>query len=226
MRKLTEQELDQVKKAIAAKELTSAEILIEIYDHYVSHLESFEEMDFEEQLFELEGKFTPNYCKTLQLNFYETAEKELNRLQWSIWKSYFTWPRAMWTIFFFIIFFYIWINGGAFSRTLALSFPFISGFSLNGWLWYKSYKKVNEIRKLVKSHTTLQSSYLPNSVTQFAIMFGVFNLLFNIPRTLNLLNSMESIFSIIAILLIYGLFISYMLSFYEACKLKSKIALI
>jgi len=59
MRQLSEEELDQVKRAIAVKDLTSAEILIEIYDHYVSHLERFEEAEFEEQLFELEQKFTP-----------------------------------------------------------------------------------------------------------------------------------------------------------------------
>ena len=227
MRQLSERELDQVKKAIAVKELTSAEILIEIYDHYVSHLERFEEAEFEEQLFELEQKFTPKYCKNLQLDFYENAEKEINRLQWSILKSYFTWPRAMWTVLLFSIFIFFWLNGGNISKILVLGIPFMAGLSLNGWLWYKSYKKVSDIRKLLKSHTTLQSSYLPDSINQFVIMFLTLNtLIFTIPTLVELFNTTESLFFIIAILLALGMFVTHILSFYEACKIKSKTGLI
>jgi hypothetical protein len=227
MRKLSERELDQVKGAIAAKELTSAEILVEIYDHYVSHLESFGEAEFEGELFELEQKFTPKYCKNLQLDFYENAEKEISRLQWSIFKSYFTWPRAMWTVLVLSIFVFFWMSGGNTTKILLLSIPFIAGLSINGWLWYKSHKKVSEIRKLIKSHTTLQSTYLPDSVNQFVMMFLTLNMLiFTIPTFVGLLDSMGSLLFIIAILLVFAGFISHMLTFYEACKIKSKIALI
>jgi len=227
MRKLSEQELDHVKRSSAFKDLTSAEILIEVYDHYISHLESFVELDFESQLFELEQKFTSKYCKNLELDFYEKAEKEINRLQLLILKSYFTWPRAMWTILLLSIFIFSCLYGGDISKTLALSIPFVVGFSLNGWLWYRSYKKVSEIKKLVKSHTTLQSSYLPDSVNQFVIMFLTLNtLIFTIPTIVELLDFMDSLFFVLASVLVFGMFILHMLTFYEACKIKSKTALI
>ena len=184
MRKLSEQELDQVKRTIATKELTSAEILIEIYDHYVSHLESFEEAEFEEQLFELEQKFTPKYCKNLQLDFYENAGKEVNRLQWSILKSYFTWPRAMWTVLLFSIFIFFWLNGGNISKILVLGIPFMAGF-----------------------------------LTMNMVIF-------TIPTFVGLLDSMGSFLFLIAAFLVFAAFIAHMLTYYEACKIKSKTALI
>jgi hypothetical protein len=227
MRQLSDKELDQVKRAIAGKDLTSAEILIEIYDHYVSHLEGFEEVDFDGELFELEQKFTPKYSKKLQLDFYENAEKEITRLQWSIAKSYFTWPRAVWTVLLFSIFIFFWLNGGNISKILVLGFPFMAELSLNGWLWYKSYKKVSDIRKLLKSHTTLQSSYLPNSVNQFVMMFLTMNMvIFTIPTFVGLLDSMGSFLFLIAAFLVFAAFIAHMLTYYEACKIKSKTALI
>lgn len=226
MRKLSEEELIKIQKAIVAKELISAEVLMEIYDHYVSHLEGFGEEDFEEQLDELEQKFTPRYCKTIQLDFKESSEKEISRMQWSIWKSYFTWPKGLATISFFAIFLLVWIYGSDISRILAICLPILIGTLLNGWLWYKSYKKVAQIRKLVKSHTTLESSYLPNSVNQFVIIFITLNFIFQVSRGLKVLTSMESLFFAFLALVIFFAFVSYMFSFYAACKLKSKTALI
>ncbi|SFT95531.1 hypothetical protein SAMN04489724_2946 [Algoriphagus locisalis] len=226
MRKLTQQELDQVKKAIAAKDLTSAEILVEIYDHYVSHLESKSIGEFEYELFELEQKFTSRFCKEMQLDFQENAEKEISSLQWSIWKSYFTWPKVLATASFFTIFLLIWMYGVNLSRTLALCLPLVFGTCLNGWLWYKSYKRVSKIRKLLKSHTTLESSYLPNSVNQFVILFVTSNLIFQVSRGSELFNSSQSLIFSISVLAIFAAIVNYMYSFYEACKLKSKTALI
>lgn len=226
MRKLTEPELDQVKKVIAAKELISAEILLEIYDHYVSHLESKPMGEFEYELFELEQKFTSRFCKEIQLDFQESAEKEISSLQWSIWKSYFNWPKVLATVSFFTIFLLIWMYGENLSRALALCLPLVFGICLNGWLWHKSYKRVSKIRKLLKSHTTLESSYLPNSVNQFVILFGTSNLIFQVWRGLELFNSSQSLIFSISVLVIFSALVSYMYSFYEACKLKSKTALI
>jgi hypothetical protein len=95
MRKLSDKELDQVKRAIAAKDLTSAEILIEIYDHYVSHLESFEGSEFKDELFDLEQKFRYSYYNSLQENFEKSTKKELLKIQWRISKSYFSWPKII-----------------------------------------------------------------------------------------------------------------------------------
>jgi len=41
MRYLTAIEFQSIKCAIVRKEISSAEILMEVYDHYVSHLQEF-----------------------------------------------------------------------------------------------------------------------------------------------------------------------------------------
>ncbi|MEB2776442.1 hypothetical protein SYJ56_14055 [Algoriphagus sp. D3-2-R+10] len=98
MRKLTEQEFDQVKKTIAAKNLTSAEILVEIYDHYVSHLEGFEEADFEKELFELEQKFTYSYCHSLQTKFIKASKKEVGKMHWKVIQRNLHLPRIIYIL--------------------------------------------------------------------------------------------------------------------------------
>jgi len=107
MRQLSEQELDQVKKAIVVKKMTSAEILLEIYDHYASHLESFEAWDFEEQLFELEQKFTCIYCKALQEKFNKEIRKELGKMHWKMIQRNFRLPRIIYILSFMSIVFHL-----------------------------------------------------------------------------------------------------------------------
>lgn len=100
IRELNEEELNQIQKAIAVKDLTSAEILMEVYDHYVSHLESKSAAEFEDELFELEQKFTYSYCHSLQAKFLKASKKEIFNLQWTLFKTYFTWPRMLGTVLF------------------------------------------------------------------------------------------------------------------------------
>jgi len=42
-RQLTVIELQEIRKAIMRKEISSAEILMEVYVHYISHLKEFSE---------------------------------------------------------------------------------------------------------------------------------------------------------------------------------------
>ena len=55
MRTLTEQELKLVQTTIIAKELTVMEVIAEIYDHYISHLEGIPEEEFRSELAKLES---------------------------------------------------------------------------------------------------------------------------------------------------------------------------
>lgn len=226
MRKLSEQELEQVKKAISAKELTSAEILLEIYDHYVSHLEHFEEEEFEEELFELEEKFNYAYCHALQAKFIKATKKEIFNLQWSIFKTYFTWPRFAATIAFLVFLLSFWDTIDNRSKAISLLLPLAFTVLLTGWIYYKSYTKVTKIKKTILSNKRIESSYLSTIMIQLSLFTSSFNLLILVPKILDIPNFMESIFFLLVSFSLFIIYTSYSLTLFEAWKIKSKTALI
>jgi hypothetical protein len=100
MRTLSEEELKSVQKTIAQRDITSAELLMEVYDHFISHLEEFPEEDFEEQLNTLSEKWSFGYCKKLQHDLFKNINKSVRKTQWSLLKSYFSWPKMVFTLIF------------------------------------------------------------------------------------------------------------------------------
>ncbi|TXE04035.1 hypothetical protein [Algoriphagus aquimarinus] len=227
MRQLSEKEVDQVKKAIAYKDLTSAEILVEIYDHYVSHLETFEEADFKDELFELEQKFRYSYYNPLQENFEKTAKKELRKIQWSICKSYLSWPKIIFTALVVIILTLIFDNLEGKTKGLAVIYPMGVAVLLFGLIALKSYLKVRKIKKNIGIASKVQSSFLTNLSLQFQMILGFFNLFVLIPKIF-FDNPIwfESTYFIMASFLFSLFYIGYLFSLIEAWKVKSKTALI
>ena len=89
MRQLNQLELKEIQRSIFHKEISSAEVLAEIYDHYVSHLQEFPESEFGSQLLELEQKFTQAYCHSIQAKFNKSVREDISKTQWWVLKSYF-----------------------------------------------------------------------------------------------------------------------------------------
>jgi hypothetical protein len=226
MRKLTNPELDQVKRAIAYKDITSAEILMEIFDHYLSHLQSYEEQDFEEQLLELEQQFTYSYCHALQAKFLNASKKEIFHLQWNLFKTYFTWPRMLGTVLFLCAYIFLWGTIEAKTKGLILVIPLVVVLCLSGWIWIKSYKKVREIKRIVNAQNKIESSYLSTIMVQFSLMTSSFNLLICVPKILDVPNFLDSVFFLVASFSLFILYTGYTLTLFEAWRLKTKTALI
>ena len=225
MRQLSERELDQVKRAIVAKELTSAEILVEIYDHYVSHLESFEEAEFEDELFELEQKFNYSYCHALQAKFLKASKKEIFNLQWSIFKTYFTWPRIVATAVFIAFLIFVWNTIDSQTQIKAIVLvTFICILSSIGF-YINSFRKVRGIKKLIKSNKTIESSYASTIMIQGMLMQSIFHILFFVPD-LGFANIIESEYFGPISLCIFFTYIGLTLTLIRAWKIKSKTALI
>lgn len=226
MRTLTQTELEQVKKAITAKGLSSAEILLEIYDHYVSHLERFGKGDFEGQLKELEEKFPYSYCHSLQAKFAKASKKEIFGLQWTIFKTYFTWPRFFATAFFLAFMLVLWDTIDNRTKGLTLVVPVVFSMLLTGWIFYKSYRKVKDIKGTLKSQTTVKSSYLDAILGQFSLLTSSLNLLIFVPKIFGTPNFFDSpYFLATSFFLLFG-YVAYTLTLFEAWKIKSKTALI
>ncbi|PZX48657.1 hypothetical protein [Algoriphagus chordae] len=225
MRQLSEQELDQVKRAIAAKELTSAEILLEIYDHYVSHLESVESLKFEEELFELEQKFKYSHCHALQAKFLQASKKEIFNLQWSIFKTYFTWPRIVATAVFVAILIFVWNTIDSQTQIKAIVLVTIICILSSIGFYINSFRKARGFKKLIKSNKTIESSYASTIMVQGMLMQSLFHILFFVPN-LGFANIIESEYFGPISLCIFFIYISLTLTLIRAWKIKSKTALI
>jgi len=225
-RVLSEDELAKIQKAIAVKELTSAEILMEVYDHYLSHLENKAREEFDEELFELEQKFTHAYCHALQAKLFKASKKEIFDLQWSLFKSYFNWPKMVGTVLFLIAITFFWGNIEARTKGLMLVIPLAFVLCLNGWIWYKSHKKVKEIKKIINAQNRIESSYMSTIMVKFSLITSSFNLLILVPKILDLPNFIDSIFFLITTFILFIIYTGYTLTLFEAWKIKSKTALI
>lgn len=223
MRKLTEIELEQVKKAIASKELTSAEILIEVYDHYVSHLESFQSSEFEKEFSELEQRFKYSYYKRLQKNFEKTTKKEILNAQWLICKSYFSWPKIIITILILICLAIILENLDGKTKLYALAIFMGLTVLLVTLIGTKSFLKVRSVKNKLGITSKIESSFLNYVKLQFSCVISFFNLFVLMPKLL--FESpiwFESRYFVITSFLLCLFYIGYLTSLFEAWKIKSK----
>lgn len=195
MRKLSARELDQVKRAIAAKDLTSAEILVEIYDHYVSHLESFE----------------------------KTTKKELLKTQCSVCKSYFSWPKIIATTLVLVCIALILENLEGKTKLYALAISMGLTLLLVALIGMKSFLKVRRLKKSIGITSKVQSSFLNNLWLQFQMVLSFFYLFVLLPKLLfESALWFESTYFIMVSFFMCLFYIGYLFSLIEAWKIKSK----
>lgn len=229
MRKLSEEKLKLVQTAIKAKEISVIEILAEIYDHYISHLEGFSEEEFESELANLESKWTYTYCRTLQNDFSKSINKSIRGLQWKLVKSYFTWPKFLALVLFFLVLFSLstLLTAKIFALSFILPILIITQF-FDFYLIYLSRKKFKRLRSIFNFKTTglFLSSAQTNSISvSIGTSVSILNLFLISPRIFDfdyeLTNSL-----LLLILVFFAFFISIIaFSAYEAWKIKSKTAL-
>lgn len=226
MRKLSQQELDQVKKAIAAKELTSAEILLEIYDHYVSHLESYGASEFEEQLYELEQKFKHHYCKALQEKHYNSTHRGMRVLQWKIFKSQLSWPKFIVTATIFSIISYLWTTIDGRTRIIVILVSLGIILLLVVWILIKSTVKVRSIKKTLGVSNYIQSDYLKIILGQWTLILSTLTLGVLAPKNLGFTDPFTNPYYTYITFFLAILYLGYFLTLLQAWKIKSKTALI
>lgn len=228
MRKLTEQEIDRVKKAIATKELSSAEILIEIYDHYVSHLESASPDQFTGELNVLEEKWTTAYCKKLEYDLGKSIGKSIRATQWKVLKSYFSWPRFLFTTVI-LASLTVLVNALPFKTQILVLFGlplvYLAGFAL--MVNVRNRERLSPIKNLLGGQANRISSIF-NSKLTLSIVFPLhfYNLFLNLPRIFGWTEMIpDGILNLLSVGFCF-LVVLHSLSIYEAWKIKSKTALI
>lgn len=151
MRPLTEIELQEIRKSIMRKEISSAEILMEIYDHYISHLQEFPIEKFNEQLFQLDQKFTYGYCHALQFRFNKKAKEDIHQTQWMVIRKYFCASRWLYLVGILVLVFYVATQARTEKELgILLLSPMMLLLIANMAFGYQNIKKLRPIKKTFK----------------------------------------------------------------------------
>ncbi len=228
MRELSERELKYVQQAIARREITSAELLMEVYDHFISHLEGFSEEDFEVQLNALNEKWTYSYCKKLQHDLSKNINKAVRKTQWTLLKSYFSWPKMVFTLIL-IGGITILVNLLTIKMQLLILFglPIVYLTVLLFWILFRTYKKISPIKEVFKETDLKISSIFSNQFVAFiSLPLHFYNFFLNVPRIFGMDKLIpEYILNYLSITFCFVIYL-HCISSYEAWKIKSKTALI
>lgn len=225
MRQLTNIEIKEIRNVIMEKEISSVEILMEVHDHFISHLQEFNEGEFERQLFELDQKFSFAFCHALQAKYKKEVRKEINRIHWQVIKRYFCLSKILYVLVFSFLAFQL-------SRfvtdqkeiTLFMLSPLLILAGAHIFFLIKSYFKIKSIKKNFNAEGPLQSSlfypfseklYLP-VLMAYGIMWSS-EWIFNSKTTVNLAPSIAVVIFIILSI--------YVLTLFEVWQIKTKTAL-
>jgi len=226
MRQLTDIETKEIRVAIMQKELSSAEILMEIYDHYISHLQEFPEEEFNEQLFELEQKFTYPYCHALQAKFNKEIRKELSSLQWQVLKRYFCLSKILYVVIFSFIAFQLsrFVTDQKEIAILMLS-PLVILAGAHIFFLIKSHFRIKGIKKDFNTKGPLQSSLLyPFSEKLYLPVMMAYGLMWS-AEYIFYSEALENLAPSIAVIIFVILSI-YVLTLLEVWQIKNKTTLI
>ncbi|SMD43796.1 hypothetical protein SAMN00777080_2405 [Aquiflexum balticum DSM 16537] len=226
MRQLTDKELQEIRNTILQKEISSAEILMEVYDHYVSHLQEFPIEEFNDQLFELEEKFTYAYCHALQAKFNKEIKKELSSLHWQVFKRYFCLSKILYVLIFSFLAFQMsrYVTDEKEIAIIVLS-PLLILAGAHIFFLMKSHFRIKAIKKDFNTEGPLQSSlYYPFSEKLYLPVVMAYVIMWSVESVFNsndIANLAPSIAAIIFIILSI-----YVLTLLEVWQIKTKTALI
>lgn len=223
-RNLSEIELQQIREAISAKGLSSAEILMEIYDHYVSHLQEFETEDFDSELAALEEKFTYGYCHALQANLRKSLNTEISRNQWKVIRSYFCFSRLIYSLGLLFILVAVSMNLKSDEQYLMMVYVPLSllvGFSLFVLLkWRKNLKIAKDI--FIEQKNSIKSVTTEIMVLKIILPVLSLNAIIMIPKTFLSTHDLSFAFLPQISLFLTMALLLYGISLFEVWKIKSK----
>jgi hypothetical protein len=226
MRQLTQLELKTVKDALVRKEISSAEILMEVYDHYVSHLQEFPIEEFDNPLFELDQRFSYAYCHALQAKYNKEIRKEINRIQWQVFKRYFCLSKILYVLIFSFLAFQMsrYVTDEKEVALIVLS-PLLILAGAHIFFLIKSHLRIKSIKKNFNTKGSLQSSlYYPFSEKLYLPVMMAYVIMWSVEYIFNS-NAMANLAPSIAVVIFIILSI-YVLTLLEVWKIKTKTALI
>ncbi|TFV93143.1 hypothetical protein E4S40_12825 [Algoriphagus kandeliae] len=228
MRKLNASELQAVQQSILKKEIYAVELLGEIYDHYLSHLENLPEEKFDEELEALDQKWTYAYCHKIQSELNKNIQKSIRSTQWTLIKSYFSWPKMAFTLALVGILTLL-VNILTWKMQVIILFlvplVYLVGFML--YITYRSRKKTKAIRTLFGNSGIRVRSVFSNHFTSYLTLpLHFYNVFLNLPRVFGLDKLVPDYLVNYLSVTCCFIVVIHSLSSYEAWKLKSKSAFV
>ncbi len=226
MRKLDEKELELVQQAISLKNIGLVELLAEIYDHYLSHLEQASPDDFNQELNTLEEKFTLKYCKKLEQDLMQISNKEIFQLTCSQIVQLFTWPKAIVTTVLLISVAAIWPSLPKNVQFILLMILLTNAAISIGRIWWHSHKKIKFFKSFYKYDGFLISKHSSSVMLQIHVPFSTFNLFVTLPKVLEIYNVVDTPYFMLVSLFFFLMWTLITISTLKAWKIISKTALI
>jgi hypothetical protein len=230
MRILSSEELVLVQKAIIRKEIAILELLAEVYDHYISHLEQYSELEFSEELKNLEEKWSYVYCDKLQQEFRKGVNKSIRSLRWKLIKSYFSLPKIVVTILLVLGLVALVNSIGPKNYLWTVIFPIlILLLGLDLLIIFKARKKFKSLRSIFNFKSmgiwvvSAEASSLGLIVSLPLHFVGAF---IQLPRIFEATDFFNNPLYLMLVTISSFFLILYSLTSYEAWKIKSKTALI
>lgn len=226
MRQLTQLELKTVKDALVRKEISSAEILMEVYDHYVSHLQGFPIEEFDNQFFELDQRFSYAYCHALQAKYNKEVRKEISRIQWQVFKRYFCLSKILYVLIISFLAFQMsrYVTDEKELALIVLS-PLLILAGAHILFLIKSHLRIKSIKKNFNTKGSLQSSlYYPFSEKLYLPVMMAYVIIWSVEHIFNS-NAMANLAPSIAAIIFIILSI-YVLTLFEVWQIKTKTALV
>jgi len=228
MRQLTDIELKSIKNAIVRKEISSAEILLEVYDHYVSHLQEFAETDFENQLAELEEKFTYGYCHALQANLQKNLRKDISKTQWQIIKNYFCFSKLIYSLGLLLILFTVSLNLKSEEQYYLMMYvPIILLAIFSIFVLFNWRKRTLIAKSIFTEQKDIIKSYVSEAlVLRITLPVLILNGILQMPKIFMDIHSIPFTFLPQISLILTIILMFYGISLFEVWKIKSKTSLI
>lgn len=227
MRQLTQSEFKEVQRVIFHKEISSAEVLSEIYDHYVSHLQEFPEEQFSLQLLELEQKFTYAYCHALQAKFNKSMRDDISKTQWQVLHKYFCTSRWIYAAGILALLFYI-ANQTQSEKEVGILI--LSPLILLTIVWFAfNWRVAKKIKPIMRTFKGMAIPIYSSSAKPFSeriylpVLLG--QVLIYFPRLFDFGIDFNPILPGVAAV-ITAVLTLYLLSLLEVWKIKSKTALL
>lgn len=226
MRQLTDIVLEKIRNSIKKKVLYSAEIIMEIYDHYVSHLQNYPEDQFAEQLIQLDRKFTYSYCHSMQSILNKNINKDIGRTQWMVIKKYFCTSRKLFLAGILAVVYFVATQARTEQEIkFLLVSPLVLLFMMHLALGFQWLKRILPIKKSFRGNgVPIKSSLMTPLSMRLLWPLLLANLIFYPKIVLENFDS-KSIFPAAAAM-ITVLFLFYAISLMEVWKIKSKTAMI
>lgn len=224
MRNLTDIEYQGIKSAIVRKEISSAEILMEVYDHYVSHLQEFGEGDFDDRLAELEEKFTYGYCHALQANLQKNLRKDIAKSQWQIIKNYFCISKLIYSLGLLLILFTVSINLNSEEQYFLMMYvPIILLAIFSIFVLFNWRKRTRIAKSIFSEQKDIIKSYLSEVIVlRITLPILILNGLLQIPKIFMDIHNIPFLFLPQISLVLTIILMFYGISLFEVWKIKSK----